>query len=737
MDAQLTTSYGPSVRVTSLTPVFAASLFTSAALLFWVQPLIAKMLLPLLGGSPSVWNTCMVFFQALLLAGYAYALVVSRRLSFRNQAVLHTSLLLAAGVFLPFAVSERMLSSLPTHGNPTAWLLGILLFTVGPPFFVLSATAPLLQKWFSHSDHRSAQDPYFLYAISNAGSMLALLAFPFLLEPSLDLRKQTMIWAVGYIALIALITCCAVVLRARNANRTDTLLREDSAERVQPRQRFRWVMLAFIPSSLMLGVTAYISTDIASVPLIWIIPLALYLLTFVLAFANSQIMRLRVASLLLPVSILPLGLIIIFNPVISVWMAIALHLTVFFLAAFICHRRLALARPHVTRLPEYYLWIAVGGVLGGIFNALLAPLLFSTPLEYPLAIILACMARLEITPQRSAVWKRVAFPSFIFLLTLGLSLLVPRFGFPQSLQNGLVLFLPLALCYLLAFRQRVVFALAILAFVIGARPYLRADGHTLLTERNFFGVWRVTLDSNEEFRRLRHGTTIHGMQYINPAKKCVATSYYHQAGPVGQILEVFNAKPTSTTVAAIGLGAGTLGTYASPRQHWDFYDIDPTVVRLASDPRYFTFLSECTAAPYRVIMGDARLRLGDAAAHQYGLIVMDAFSSDSVPTHLLTRQAIDLYLSKLAEDGLLAFHVSNRYLDFEPLLSGLSRQARLSAFIRADNELDQPGKFRSVWVVFARTDSALGLIANDSNWRRVKGDVIWSDDFSNILDLLK
>jgi hypothetical protein len=716
--------------------VFAASLFTSAGLLFWVQPLIAKMLLPLLGGSPSVWNTCMVFFQALLLAGYAYALVVSRRLSFRNQAVLHISLLLAAGVFLPLTVSERMLNSLPTQANPTAWLLGILLFTVGPPFFVLSATAPLLQKWFSHSDHKSARDPYFLYAVSNAGSMLALLAFPFLLEPSLELRKQTRIWSVGYIVLIALITCCAVVLRARNANRPDTLPREECAERVPPRQRFQWVMLAFIPSSLMLGVTTYISTDVASVPLIWIIPLALYLLTFVLAFANTQVMRLRLASLLLPVAILPLALIIIFNPPISVWMVIALHLAVFFLAAFTCHRRLALARPHVKRLPEYYLWVAVGGVLGGIFNALLAPLLFSTPLEYPLIIIIALMARTEIKPERSAIWLRVAFPTFMFLLTIGLSLLVPRFNFPQVLQNALVLFPPLALCYPLAFRHRVVFALALLAIMLGARPYLSVDGHTLITERNFFGVWRVTSDK-EEFRRLYHGTTIHGGQYRDPAKKCVATSYYHQAGPVGQIFEVCNAKTTSTTVAAIGLGAGTIGTYSSPRQHWDFYEIDPTIVRIASDPHYFTFLSECTAAPYRVIIGDARLRLGEAAAHQYGLIIMDAFSSDSVPTHLLTRQAVDLYLSKLAEDGLLAFHISNRYLNLEPLLSGLSRQAGLSAFIRVDDESDKPAKFRSVWVVFARTESALGLIANDSHWRRLKGDVVWSDDFSNILDVLR
>ncbi len=740
MDLQLNQTYSADAgkATTVLAPVFALSLFTSAALLFWVQPLVAKMLLPLLGGAPAVWNTCMLFFQALLLAGYAYALIISQRLSLRNQAVIHALLLLAAGLVLPFALSSRVLGSLPTQTSPITWLLGALLVTIGPPFFLLSATAPLLQRWFSHSNHKSAQDPYFLYAVSNAGSMLALLAFPFVLEPAFAIRTQSHIWAGGYVGLVALIIGCAVILKGQKVRPTVELVSDGRAESVPIRQRLEWILLAFVPSSLMLGVTTYIATDVASVPLIWIIPLALYLLTFIFAFANKQVINLSLASSLLPAAIVCLGAFMIFNPRISAWIAIALHLTVFFLTAFICHRRLALSRPQVSKLPEYYLWIAMGGVLGGILNALLAPLVFSTPLEYPILIILGCMLRPASSLQgRTGSRWLIAFPSILLTMTVVLSAFVPRFGLHAKVQNGLVLFLPLALCYVFSFRRPVVFALSLLAFLLGARPYLNAAVQTLATERNFFGVWRVTTNPNEEFRRLWHGSTVHGVQFNDEARKCLATSYFHKDGPLGQVFDVYNGKPDTPLVAVTGLGAGTIGTYSSPGQQWDFYDIDPAIVRLASDSRYFTFLGNCTAASHRIIVGDARLRLREANAGQYGLFVMDAFSSDSVPAHLLTTEALDLYFSKLSPDGLLAFHISNRYLDLEPLLSGLSRRAGLSSFIRKDDERNVSGRYPSVWVVVARTDSALGTIAKDARWRRLEGDVVWTDDFSNILSLLK
>lgn len=680
----------------------------------------------------------MVFFQALLLAGYAYVLIVTKRLTFRNQAILHVILLFGAGLVLPFALSTRALNSLPTVSTPIPWLLSTLLVTVGPPFFLLSATAPLLQRWFSHSDHKSAHDPYFLYAVSNAGSMLSLLAFPFLLEPSMTLGSQNKFWALGYASLVALIVACALILRRANDAPYSESATDLVTEPLANNQRLQWTLLAFIPSSLMLGVTTHIATDVASVPLIWIIPLALYLLTFILAFSGRQILSLSLASHLLPVSIIALGAFIIFKPGLTAWVNIALNLLVFFLAAIVCHGRLAASRPAVSHLPEYYLWIAAGGVLGGIFNALLAPVIFKTPIEYPLVVIVACLMRpVKSTEQQATSWWWKAFPAFVLLLTFGLSLVALRLNLSPRVEAGLALFVPLTVCYLATLRRPPFFAFALAAFLLGGWPYLNASVQTLVTERNFFGVWRVTSSNNESFRRLWHGSTVHGLQFNDAERKCEPTSYYTKDGPLGQIFNAYNQASTVKSVAATGLGSGTVATYATSGQRWDFYEIDPAIVQLNSESGYFTFLKNCTAAPYRMIIGDARLKLRDAAPGQYGLIIMDAFSSDSVPAHLLTSEAMELYLSKLANDGLIAFHVSNRYLNLEPLLSGSARRANLSALIRIDQERNVPGRYPSIWVVFARTDSPLGGLMSDSRWRRLDGDVIWTDDFSNILSLLK
>ena len=719
--------------------VFALALFTSAALLFWVQPLVAKMLLPLLGGVPSVWNTCMVFFQASLLAGYAYALLISQRLSLRNQAIVHAILLLGAALVLPFALSNRVLSSLPTQKSPIIWVLTTLLVTVGPPFLLLSATAPLLQRWFSQTSHKSARDPYFLYAISNAGSMLAVLAFPFVLEPAFAVQTQSVIWAAGYAGLVALIIACAVLLNRRRATTTDAdVAVDDVVAPVGARKRLEWILLAFVPSSLMLGVTTFIATEVASAPLIWTIPLALYLLTFILAFGTKQIIKPSVASILFPVSLLCLGLFRALNLPAPLWVTMAMHLLVFFLAALVCHQRLAQSRPHVSKLPEYYLWIGVGGVLGGAFNGLLAPVMFSMTVEYPIAIVLACLMRPVTSKERATgTWFRILFPCSIFLLTFLLSLVALRLGPPGSLEHGLVLLVPLVLCFVLSFRRPITFGLALTAFMLGTIPSVIGTDQTLATERNFFGIWRVTTNPNEEFRRLYHGNTVHGVQLKDESRKCEATAYYHKDGPLGQVFDIYYSKPTMRPVAATGLGAGTIGTYSVQEQQWDFYDIDPAIARIASDPKLFTFLSDCTRASYRVILGDARLKLREAPREHYGLLVMDAFSSDSVPPHLLTTEALKLYVTKLAPDGMLAFHITNRYFNLEPLLAGLSRRAGLSAFIRWDGERTLTAKYPSLWVVMARNDAALGTIPNDSRWAKLQGDIVWTDDFSNILSVVK
>ena len=734
MNAELTATYSRSLPLRLTVSFFAAALFTSAALLFWVQPLIAKMLLPVLGGAASVWNTCMVFFQALLLGGYAYVLLISR-VRLRTQMVLHVMLLLSASIFLPFAVPASMLSSLPTQGNPIFWLLSVLVLTVGFPFFVLSATAPLLQNWFSHSKHTAARDPYFLYAVSNAGSMLSLLAFPFLLEPRWDLRTQSHYWSLGFVLLTILIGSCALLLRVRPI---PSLTISSVKTAIAWKVRLGWVLLAFIPSSLMLGVTTYISTDVASVPLIWIVPLALYLLTFILAFARKQIVSLKLLSLLLPALIIPLGFITVLRPPISVWILIALHLLVFFLAALLCHRQIADSRPAVDRLAEYYLWISIGGVAGGIFNALLAPIVFSAPIEYPLMIVAACAMRPTIGRPWSKRWLNVAFPLAMLLLTFAMTTTLPKFHLPLHTTDALVVCVPLTLSYFLASKQRLGFALSLLAVMVGSYVYLSDASSGLITTRNFFGVWRVSSKGSGGFDELQHGSTVHGGQFKDAERKCLATSYFHKDGPLGQIFNAYLVKPTSKHVAAVGLGAGTVVTYASPDETWDFYDIDPAIIRIASDPHYFSFLSDCASAPYKILVGDARLRLQEAPDQHYGLLILDAFSSDSVPTHLVTKQAIDLYKSKLTKDGIIGFHISNRYLRLEPLLSGLATTSGLVARIRVDQEADRGvQKYPSIWVVMTSREEELGPIATDPRWRALTGDVVWTDEYSNILSLMK
>jgi len=720
-------------------PVFALALFTSAALLFWVQPLIAKMLLPFLGGAPSVWNTCIVFFQALLLGGYTYALLISQRLSLRNQAIVHALLLLAAAVVLPFALSNRVLASLQMHESPIIWLLTTLLVTVGPPFLLLSATAPLLQSWFSHTSHKSAHNPYFLYAVSNAGSLLALLAFPFVLEPTFAVRTQSIIWATVYAALVVLIIGCAILVNTRRAaTNQDKVVADNPAQIVGAAKRLEWTLLALVPSSLMLGVTTYIATDIASVPLIWIIPLVLYLSTFILAFSRKQLIKPSIASTLLPVAVVCIGIFKVLNPPISIWVTFALHLLLFFLAAFVCHQRLAQNRPDASKLVEYFLWIAIGGVLGGAFNALLAPLIFPTPLEYPIAIVLSCLMRPSTNEEkRSGKTFIIFFPLFIFLMTFNLSWLAQRTQLSLRYEDAIVLLVPLAICFVFSVQRPIAFGLGLAALMLGALPHFNSTNQLLASERNFFGIWRVTANPKLGIRRLHHGSTIHGLQLDDESRKCEATTYYHKDGPIGQVFDVYNARSTNMPVAVTGLGTGTLGTYSVPDQKWDFYEIDPAIVRISSNPKLFTFLGNCTRGSYRVILGDARLKLREAPQGYYGVIVMDAFSSDSVPAHLLTIQALELYLTKLAPDGMLAFHISNRYLNLEPVLSGLARRAALSAFIRRDGAGNSFGKLSSAWVVMARNDAALGAIANDSRWVKLKGDVVWTDDFSNILSLLK
>jgi hypothetical protein len=724
--------------------LFSATLCISAGLLFWIQPLIAKTLLPLLGGAPAVWNTCLLFFQTMLLLGYLYALASSRWLGLRAQAAVHVVLMMLIAVYLfRSQVHAPALTSLP-QANPTRWLLENLLVSVGPPFFIISASNPLLQSWFSKLRHHLAGDPYFLFAASNAGSLIALVAFPLVLEPSLGLNQQYHFWRVGFAGLVALACVIALLLKTLGAiANNQAAIVSDPHDKLPAVRRLRWLALSFVPSSLMIGVTTYITADVAAVPLLWVIPLALYLLTFVLAFSKKQFAFGPSLNRLTIVAALVVTLILSSGATEPAWLLILANLAFFFVAAWTCHTQLANDRPAVTHLAEYYLWIAVGGALGSVFNVLLAPLLFTSILEYPLAIVMACM----LLPRPQAATERnkyldVVYPLGLYVLTVCLALLVAYFRGNSSIINlFIVLGVPLIIINHF-FRQRPVrFGLGLCAVMLASVYYTGYSNRTLHVVRNFFGTTRVTTDSTGRVNSLYSGNTVHGRQFVDQARRCEPLSYHHENGPLGQVMAVFNAAPANARVAVIGLGVGAMASYSKPDLEWTFYEINPDVINLARHSPYFTYLQNCTAGSLSVVEGDARLNLQNAQAGHYGLIVLDAFSSDAIPVHLVTQQALDLYLSKLTEGGILAFHISNRSLNLKPILADLAESRKLLCIGFDDLKPSSlEGKDPSQWVVMARSAPEISNLSINSQWKPLngtKGARVWTDDFSNILQAIR
>jgi SAM-dependent methyltransferase len=671
-------------------PTFVATLFLSAALMFLVEPMVAKMVLPRLGGSPSVWSTCLVFFQAVLLLGYAYAHILARLLSHRAQIMLHVGLVLPlAALALPLDLG----AGAPVPGDsPVVWLLMRLVLVAGPPVIAISATAPLLQSWFAQLDHEAASDPYFLYAGSNAGSLLALLAYPLLVEPALTLDRQAELWSWGCVALALGIVLCATALAGR-APQAACTVSQQAATPSSLREHLTWTALAFVPSSLLLGVTTYITTDIAAAPLLWVVPLILYLLTFILVFARRP--PLRHATM---VRVLPLVLILLVisaapgSPImLPLPMMLVVHLGSFFAVCMVCHGELARKRPSAVRLTEFYLFLSIGGVLGGMFNALLAPLVFPGVWEYPLALVAACLLRPATSDYAR---RRMAWDIVLPLALLGLVLLIRHF---LSIANeGGVPLLVMVFCYVLPALALLNFSPRRWRFAIGITAFLfvpvdAGAGATIATYRSFFGVYRVSALDGGHTHLLRNGTTIHGAESLLPGEETLPLTYYSHDGPFGRFFAAANPDAIRQ-VAVIGLGTGALACYAQPGQDWTFYEIDPLVERIARDLRYFQYLANCGNRP-RVVLGDARLTIASVPDGTYDVLVVDAFSSDSIPMHLLTREALALYLRKLTPGGSLLFHISSRTLDLRPVIGALAADAGLPAWML----YDRPPPSTSLW----------------------------------------
>lgn len=755
--------------------LYTITLFVSATLLFVVQPMFAKMALPLLGGTPNVWNTCMVFYQAALLGGYLYAHLSTRWLGSRRQAVLHLVVLALPWLVLPISVAHAWAP--PSDANPVPWLLALLTVSVGLPFFVVSASAPMLQAWFSETGHPSAKDPYFLYAASNLGSMLALVGYPLVLEPLLSLAGQSLTWSIGYGLLSALTAVCGVALwRSRGlagAVQPDASASSDIvACGSQPTlgSRLRWLGLSLAPSSLLLGVTTFISTDIASVPLLWVIPFILYLLTFVIAFSSIGRGVHRWTLLLQPFVAILLVISFFLSDTRVSWHLLPLHLVAFFVLALACHGELAARRPPARYLTEFYLWMSIGGVLGGIFNAILSPLVFTSVVEYPLMIVVACLLRPTLKPSMPGsrrVWSGVLdvlLPVLSTALLFGLVRFMDRYQLATHLTTWLkgtffqrwvpdaglginvVVVLGIASVVCLSFVNRPVrFGLGVAAALFLGKALVPSWGEMMHTERNFFGVIRVRYDKDDNRNVLIHGSINHGTQSQDPALRAVATSYYHRTGPLGQAIAALDKTWPARKIAVIGLGTGTIAAYGEKGRSITFYEIDPAVRDVAENPNYFTYLRDARqrGAEVNVVMGDARLMLKGAPDQSYNLIVLDAYNSDAIPIHLVTREALKLYVEKLDADGVIALHISNRFFNLEPVLGRLAEDQKLAARIQEDNDvsLDEQaeGKLASHWVVMAKREEDLGEMATDSHWKRLTippHAPLWTDDYSNIISVL-
>ncbi len=822
---------------------FAFTLFVSATLLFFVQPLVGKMILPRLGGTPAVWNTCMVFFQAILLVGYAYTHTISTWQNQRRQLFAQLAILVLPFLVLPFSLGAW---TPPTESNPILSVLWLLLGLVGLPFFVVSTSAPLLQRWFGLTGHPAAKDPYFLYGASNLGSMLGLLAYPILIEPLFDVPTQAWLWTAGYGLFALLVAGCVAAVWKKPASVILTDGRADpppqpapapvkaetaiSSKRMPGRRvtlphagatpaqiapvallpgqltwlrRLRWVALAAVPSSLMLGLTTYLTTDIAAIPFFWVIPLALYLLTFIFVFARWPVVWTELPHTIIlyvqPCCLLFLVLISVGSLTLpSTWMEFAFHLAAFFTTTLMCHGEMAKDRPAARHLTEFYLWMSVGGVVGGMFNALVAPLVFRFGvIEYSLAMVLSCLIRPRMvtdftlipgdgTAERNNVLAWVldfVLPALLglgalFLLSTQLDTLLGR-----EVKRAYKIAIPVILVLTLAMRP-LRCGLALAALLVVAWAYDSRLDRTVFRDRGFFGFVKVRKewDSTTEdwYHVLIHGGIDHGRQHLDPPRQRMPISYFHPTGGIGQVFQHITwpdermpasllglgALPgplpmgvlcdlhSEPSFAVIGLGTGTLAAHARPWQTVHYYEIDPLVRSLSLPPPgqrpIFTYVDDAAKrhADIKVIMGDGRLRMREAPQKLYHIIVLDAFSSDAIPVHLLTADAIGEYLEKLADGGVLIFNTTNRYVDIKGVLANIADHHDLVPVTYGDYDEGIPDKFGSDWVVLQRRQLPadrpytgllpLPELLDMQKWREPGRDPrpVWTDGYSNLLSVI-
>jgi hypothetical protein len=750
MDATLG---APATTRLPLRPLFIAIVFLGSFLLFLIQPLFARLVLPVLGGSPSVWNTAMLFYQAALLLGYAYAHALQRA-PFRVQAITHVGLFTAAALTLPIGIAT--LGGADTGEAAALWLLQLLAVSIGPVFIAVAAQAPLMQAWFARSPDPAAASPFFLYAASNAGSLAGLLAYPFLLEPFTALPFQQGLWSAGYVLLLSLIAVAGVAILRTGDRPPATAPDEVSPRGARPvtwARRFHWLLLAAVPSGLMLSTTTHITTDIMAMPLLWVLPLAAYLISFILVFSSRGPGFTRGAVFLAPIALIGFGAASILMSGLAASIFGLFSLILLLLVATALHGTLAADRPAAANLTEFYLWMAAGGVVGGLFPALIAPQIFDWVYEHPI-LLLASALLVPAKPLHPAIgnlWRGKS------PLARALRILAPVVGWGLAWWLGAVFMAtdtpPLQIAALallgglalLAIGRPLMFTwlLAMLMLALGGWQQIDISSIEKARQRSFFGIYTIENSQSSATRRLLHGTTLHGAQSLDAARSRDPLTYYAPKSGVGLAMSSATA---GARIGVVGLGTGSLTCYADPSQDWTVFEIDPLMVELATDPAVFSYVSQC-APDTRIVIGDARLKLAEEPAGRFDLLAVDAFSSDAIPLHLLTREAFDTYVRTLAPDGLLLVHISNRFLDLEPVVAAIGAEMGLSARILTyqpglDERADSYNS--SIWIVLARREARIEqFIAEtptDAEWLPLRRDAevpAWTDSFASILPVLK
>lgn len=724
--------------------LFLITILTGSFLLFLVQPMIARMALPRLGGAPAVWNSAMLVYQALLLAGYAYAHRLTQ-ISPRRQALVHIALFVVALLWLPIGLANLQP---PADGSPIFWVPWLLIASIGPLFFMVASQAPLMQRWYALSGNQG--EPYALYAASNIGSFGGLIAYPLLVEPFTALNSQKWIWSGIFVALLVLVCICAL-----------QVWRSDDASKVQPEhisrrvsiawtRRLYWIILAAVPSGLMLSTTSHLTTDLMAMPLIWVIPLGIYLLSFSVAFAGNQKPAYWISRLA------PIVLIVSGAFVFVVWGKAAIgglvaSLSLLFFVAVALHNEMYRTRPAPSELTSFYLMMSLGGVIGGFFCAIIAPLLFDWTWEHPILILLAA-ALLPAVPLLRVDNNDRRIP--VVMMSIGVTALALGLfgGITEPVEPSFhkILFAAVIVMFGLAvagFRLPFLLAVAGLLTINGGWYSFQQtlDGVRM---RSYFGTYTVYSTESGRVRWLNHGTTMHGMQLLDDPTRPI--SYYPATSGVGIALQKAPALfGPNATVGIVGLGTGTLGCYKKPGQSWTFFEIDPLVIEIARDRNIFSFLEKC-APDVKITLGDARLTLAEVPKGRFDILALDAFSSDSIPLHLLTKEAFATYRRALKPDGLLLVHISNRYIDLNPVIAAEAKANGWYAALRHDSptqDMINRGNRASQWIALSPDAAKLAQLTgpvdrvksryyDSDQWLHLDppGNVDpWTDDYASVL----